>query len=135
MSLKGIKQLKELKVLYSDLDGSSKGIREWMRTSLLSLATNNPELLITTEKKRSVHPYLRGIYINGNTKTICVRNKEPDEINDFAMFLRNQIGRRMNTTGYKKPVLSNRPSIQGVWHEKLNLNDLKFTVTTTKINE
>ena len=135
MSLKGIKQLKELKVLYSDLDGSSKGIREWMRSSLLSLATNNPELLITTEKKRSVHPYLRGIYINGNTKTICVRNKEPDEINNFAMFLRNQIGRRMNTTGYKKTVLSNRPSIQGIWNEKLNLNDLKFTITTTNITK
>lgn len=37
---------------------------------------------------------------------------------------------RMNTTGYKKPVLSNRPSIQGVWHERLSLNDLKFTITT-----
>ena len=129
MSLRGVKQLKELKVLYSDLDGSSKGMREWMRTSLIPLATKNPQLLITTEKKRSVHPYLRGIYMNGNTKTICVRNKEPDEINDVAMFLRNQIGRRMNTTGYKRPVLSSNPSIQGVWHEKLYLNDLKFTIS------
>ena len=36
----------------------------------------------------------------------------------------------MNSTGYKKPVLTNRPSIQGAWHERLNLNDLKFTITT-----
>jgi len=94
MSLRGVRQLKELVVLYSDIDGSSKGIREWMKTSLIQLATKNPELTITTQKKRAVHPYLRGIYLNGNTKTICVRNKEPEEINDFALFLRNQIGRR-----------------------------------------
>ena len=36
----------------------------------------------------------------------------------------------MNTTGYKKPVLTSRPSIQGIWHERLSLNDLKFKITT-----
>ena len=35
MSLRGVRQLKELVVLYSDIDGSSKGIREWMKTSLI----------------------------------------------------------------------------------------------------
>ena len=31
MSLKGVRQLKELLIRYSDYDGSSKGAREWIR--------------------------------------------------------------------------------------------------------
>lgn len=60
MALNGVRQLKELLIRYSDYDGSSKGIREWMSTSLLTFAQNNPELMIRTERKRCVHPFVRG---------------------------------------------------------------------------
>ena len=96
MSLHGVRQLRELIVRYSDLDGSSKGVREWMRTSLLPLAVGNPELEIKTELKRSVHPFLRGSYRNGNSKTICIRNLPVEDIQKYALFLRNQIGRKVS---------------------------------------
>jgi len=96
MSLRGVRQLKELVVRYSDLDGSSKGVREWMRTNIVDLATANPDLTIKTELKRAVHPFLRGIYHNGNTKTICVKNIPPEEVHQYALHLRNQIGRKVN---------------------------------------
>lgn len=35
---------------------------------------------------------------------------------------------QMNTTGYKKPVLSERPSIQGQWTERMDLIDLQLQV-------
>ena len=95
MSLHGVRQLKELVVRYSDLDGSSKGIRDWMRTNLVAMASNNPELQIKTELKRAVHPFLRGMYLNGNTKTICIKNLPVEEIEVYAKFLRNQIGRKV----------------------------------------
>jgi hypothetical protein len=35
----------------------------------------------------------------------------------------------MNSTGYKKPVLSKNPSIQGEWHERMDLIGLKIDLT------
>jgi hypothetical protein len=147
MSVKGVRQLKELLIRYSDYDGSSKGIREWMRLNLIKFAEQNPDLTITTEKKRCVHPFLRGIYMNTNTKTICVKNIEPEEINMYALDLRNQIGRKVlsnytnralvtaysivmqtSSNGYKKAVVTKVPSIQGEWNERLDLIDLNFTI-------
>lgn len=95
MSLKGVRQLKELVVRYSDLDGSSKGIREWMKINLVLLAERNPDLAIRTELKRAVHPFFRGIYLNGNSKTIGIKNLPSEDIHSYALDLRNQIGRRV----------------------------------------
>ena len=60
MSLRGVRQLKELVIRYSDLDGSSRGVREWIKKDLVGLATENPQLIMRTEIKRAKHPYLRG---------------------------------------------------------------------------
>ena len=40
---------------------------------------------------------------------------------------------QMASGGYKKPVLSANPSIQGEWHERLDLIPLKLTVETREI--
>src|SRR5690348_935021 len=96
MSLRGVRQLKELIIRYSDYDGSSKGVREWMSTSLLDFAARNPQLNIKTLLKRNKHPYVEGHYLNGNIKTISVRNMEPKLVERRVFFLRNQIGRRVS---------------------------------------
>ena len=124
MSLRGIRQLKSLTVQYSDIDGSSRGVREWMRKNLVKFAEINPSAIIKTEKVRNCHPLLRAFYLNGNKKQISIKNNSSDDVHEMAMFLRNQIGRRMGSTGYSKPVLSNKPSIQGMWNERMDLIDL-----------
>jgi large subunit ribosomal protein L43 len=109
--------------------------REWLRSNLISFATNNPNAQITTEIKRNCHPVLRGTYLNGNNKTICVKNLEPARVNDFALFLRNQVGYKLNGK-YKKPVMySEKKSIQGEWHERLDLIPLKMSVDLYYPNE
>ena len=128
MSLRGVRQLKELVVRYSDLDGSSRGVREWIRTNLVTLAKANPELSIKTELKRAVHPFLRGLYKNGNSKTICVKNIGADEVHSFALDLRNQVGRKTSSTGYKMPVFGTRPSVQGEWHERMDVLNVKLNI-------
>lgn len=95
MSLQGVKQLKELLIRYSDYDGSSKGIRDWMRLSLVTFALKNPEFIIKTQLKRNVHPFVRGYYLNGNDKTICIKNQSPELIEGYINDLRNQIGRKV----------------------------------------
>ena len=39
---------------------------------------------------------------------------------------------QMGNHGYNKPVLSSKPSIQGVWHERLELISLDLSVTHHK---
>jgi large subunit ribosomal protein L43 len=96
MSLRGVKQLKELVIRYSDYDGSSRGIREWMGNSLLNFAKQNGNLQIKTELKRAKHPLLIGQYENGNSKTICIKNLDVPTIESHIALLRNQIGRRVS---------------------------------------
>ena len=160
--IRGVRQLKELVIRYSDLDGSSKGntwyivtllpyydnfdkiiislhyflfylyfvgVREWMRNDLITLAKNNDAVLFKAEKKRCAHPFLRGIYANGNSKTICIKNLSKEEIHSYALDLRNQVGRKVSTIGYKKPVISENPSIQGLWDAQLDLYSIpKFNI-------
>jgi len=128
MSLRGIRQCKELVIRYSDHDGSSRGVREWIRTNLVQVAQSNKDMTIKTEVKRAVHPYIRGIYQNGNIKTIGIKNLSSEEIHDYFLDLRNQIGRKTSSNGYKLPVLSQKPSIQGEWHERMDLIDKKIKV-------
>ena len=128
MSLRGVRQLKELIIRYSDYDGSSRGIREWMRADLVKLAQENPQITFRTELKRAVHPFLRGVYVNGNSKTICVKNVTSEKVQSYALDLRNQFGRKLTKQGYKKPVISSRPSIQGEWHERMDLASLPVEI-------
>ena len=95
MSLKGVRQLKELIIRYSDYDGSSRGVRDYIKAHLISFAEKNPSITVKTELKRCCHPIVRGHYLNGNSKTICIKNLEVQDIGDYVSHLRNQIGRNV----------------------------------------
>ena len=69
--------------------------RNWIRTDLIPLAEANPELSIRTEIKRCKHPYFRGVYANGNTKTIGVKNLEEADLTQYFTDLRNQVGKKV----------------------------------------
>lgn len=69
--------------------------RNWLRDRVVLTAQNNPDLKIKTEIKRCCHPFVRGIYANGNTKTICIKNLTPEEITGYFNDLRNQSGRKV----------------------------------------
>lgn len=97
MSLKGVRQCKELLIRYSDRDGSSRGVIEWMKANIVRFAESNPEMQIKTEIKRNRHPIIRGVYVNGNNKTICIKNEDVEGVNEQILHLRNQIGRRVSS--------------------------------------
>jgi large subunit ribosomal protein L43 len=96
MSLKGVRQLKELTIRYCDIGGSSRGIREWIRAEAIPFAKENPTMQVTTIKKRNNHPFIQGDYLNGNNKVIGVKNLSLSEIRDHIFLLRNQIGRKVS---------------------------------------
>jgi large subunit ribosomal protein L43 len=103
MSFRGVRQLNELLIRYSDYDGSSKGIRDWMRSNLVTFAQKNADLTIKTELKRNVHPFVRGNYVNGNSKTICIKNLQPEAITEYVNDLSNQIGRKVQMVATISP--------------------------------
>lgn len=94
--------------------------------------------------------------MNGNVKTIGIKNLSKEEIGEYVYFLRNQIGRRaslsffscsnktlisyqddlifvqMGSMGYKKPVVSRCPSIQGIWNESMDLIGLPLEIIHRK---
>ena len=41
----------------------------------------------------------------------------------------------MGNHGYKKPIISRKPSIQGEWHERIDLINLDFTISLPDIDE
>ena len=77
---------------------SNEGVRAWMHEKLFDFARANPDITVITELKRGPtnHPYLRGTYMNTNSKTIGIKNLTVEEIDNYVKFLRNQIGRRVS---------------------------------------
>ncbi len=67
---------------------------DWIREDLVRFASVNPDLSIRTELKRSAHPVVRGHYVMGSSKTISLRNIAREDVDEFVMDLRNQIGKK-----------------------------------------
>lgn len=56
---------------------------------------------------------IKGSYINGREKAICVRNLEPVDILKKANILKDASGEKLKRT--KKPVTSLNESVRGIW--------------------
>jgi large subunit ribosomal protein L43 len=79
---------------------------------LKKIAQENPKIEFEV-LKQSGHPILRGEYVNGNEKVICVRNYEHSKITDKIKLLADSSGAKLKH--YTKPVNSHNPSVRGIW--------------------
>lgn len=111
-------QLKELVVRYCDWGGSSRGVREFIAKDLVRFAEANPQLKINVLRGNNMHPVLRGRYINGRERVVDVKNIKSREVKEFAIRMRNQSGRKVKK--FSKPVITERPSIQGYWQGRIS---------------
>jgi|EP00505_MAST-04D_sp_SCG-Rhode-Island_P004804 hypothetical protein len=133
MSLRGVTQLSKLTLRYCRIGGSSAGMREHMRESLIEWCTAHPTVAVTTELKTGRHPALIASYLNGTEKVVGVKNLSPIEIEKHMTLLRSSIGRKTtgkNSDRLNSPVVSTKPSIQGVWTDDVGaiLMATKFDV-------
>lgn len=106
-------QCKRLDFHYCDWAGSSKGMNSFITHSLSKFARQNPEIEITVSPRPRCHPVIRGNYVNGGEKAICVRNLEPAQILKKAELLRDASGEKLKKV--TKPVESINESIRGIW--------------------
>ncbi|AAW45710.1 hypothetical protein CNBH3590 [Cryptococcus deneoformans B-3501A] len=118
--------LTPLRKLIFDYDAESPsqhGIRSYIRKPLLDMARENPDVEIVVRRlKRGKAAVLRGHYVNGRDKVICVNKLEANEV-------ANKVGLLLNSSGAKIKHLKNltleaapgAESARGIWsalHDK-----------------
>ncbi|CAG8674611.1 17883_t:CDS:2 [Acaulospora morrowiae] len=107
-------QCRKIEFNYCERSGSSRGMIEYLKSRLISFAKKNPQIEIIVTPRPSKHPLIRGTYLNGFQKDICVRNKEPKDISEVVQLIRDHTGYKAKGR-FKKPVISTTPSVRGIW--------------------
>jgi large subunit ribosomal protein L43 len=85
----------------------------FLKHALPAFAKENPQIEIRVSPRPHKHPIIKGHYINGREKAICVRNLEPEQITQKANLLKQASGEKLKRT--KKPVTSINESVRGIW--------------------
>ncbi|KAK5738135.1 39S ribosomal protein L51, mitochondrial [Elasticomyces elasticus] len=106
-------QCKRLDFHYCDWAGSSRGMNAFLKHHLPLFAAQNPSIEISVSPRPGRHPVIKGQYINGREKAICVRNMEPTEVNKKAELLKTASGEKLRRD--RRPVKSVNESVRGVW--------------------
>mmetsp|Transcript_31182 Transcript_31182/g.96507 ORF Transcript_31182/g.96507 Transcript_31182/m.96507 type:complete len:134 (+) Transcript_31182:788-1189(+) len=112
--IRGVPQLRELVVRYCPHGGSSRGARAFVhgeKDGFAAFAAANPRVACRSELGRGKHPVVRGVYVWGEPKVYDCKNRTAGDVLGMAEELRDSSGRKM--TRFEKPVVSERPSIQG----------------------
>lgn len=85
----------------------------FLRNTLPAFARNHPQIEIHVSPRPRKHPVVRGHYINGREKAICVRNLQKEHILGKVELLRDANGEMLKRV--TKPVASLRESVRGIW--------------------
>ena len=81
---------------------------------LLTLTQKYPSTEFRVSPRPHKHPTLKATYINGNIKSICVRNLTPREIVEKAELLLQNSGTK-NKKIRGKNVVSSNEGVRGMW--------------------
>jgi large subunit ribosomal protein L43 len=106
-------QCKRLDFHYCDWAGSSRGMKAFIKNTLPRFAKENPQIEITVSPRPNKHPVIKGHYINGREKAVCVRNMANELILKKAELLRDASGEKLKRV--TKPVQSINESVRGIW--------------------
>ena len=127
MATRGIFQLKTLKIFYCEHGGSSRVVRDFLSSGrIINWALDNPQIQVEVKIRNGKHPFVEGEYVSGKPKQIGVKNEDMKRIYQVMDMLKNSSGRKM--TRLNRPVITQTPSVQGVWTPMLNLQDVQFDI-------
>lgn len=106
-------QCKRLDFHYCDFGGSSRGMNTFLQRTLPAFAKKHPQIEIHVSPRPSRHPVVRGYYINGRERSVCVRNLDNNQILQKVEAMRDASGEKNKRTN--KPVQSLNESVRGIW--------------------
>lgn len=119
MAVRGIFQLRNIKLQFCDFGGSSQGVRALLQTAAIEeFLDRNPHIKLEAYQVRGRHPYLRTEYVNGWCRTVSLRNLNDGEVLKVLEGARNQVGHKAWKHAGPK-VYSARTSIQGRWQPNM----------------
>uniref|UniRef100_M4BMG1 Large ribosomal subunit protein mL43 n=1 Tax=Hyaloperonospora arabidopsidis (strain Emoy2) TaxID=559515 RepID=M4BMG1_HYAAE len=126
MATKGVWQLSKVTIRYCQHGGSSRYVRQLLSDQrFLQFVEENPQVQFETELKGARHPIVIGDYVTNERKVSDLKNQDIPFILKQLERLRNSSGRKM--TPMKKPVISKRPTIQGIWQPDLVFPEFKIS--------
>ena len=125
MATRGVFQCQKLSLYYCEHGGSSKAVRDFLKSGdLIKWARERPQLAIQVRVRNGKHPYVKADYLTSkpHAHQICLKSNQarsPD-VQKVLDQLYNRSGRKI--TKFTKPIQTQTPSIQGVWTPSLNLH-------------
>lgn len=111
--IRGVWQLQKLTLRYCPTNGSSSGVRQFLRNNAAEFAKQNPQLEVHAAVGAGKHPIVIGSYAWGDDKVVDIKNADPENILNVLADLRNTTGRKI--TKIKKEVYGKVESVQGKW--------------------
>lgn len=88
-------------------------MNSFLKHTLPAFARANPQIEIQVSPRPRKHPVVRGLYVNGREKAICVRNLQKEQILMKTELLRDASGEKLKRVN--KPVKSVNDSVRGIW--------------------
>ncbi|KAM7346024.1 mitochondrial ribosomal protein L43 [Cochliomyia hominivorax] len=107
-------QLQRITLKFCKNNGSSKGMREFIESSLIDFTKENPGIVVYAKPRRHRTPVLVGEYINGESEWLNCRNSSKNDILKWIELLKTQNG-PSNSMRLRKMWHTDVPSIQGPW--------------------
>ncbi|TMW50614.1 hypothetical protein DOY81_004303 [Sarcophaga bullata] len=107
-------QLQRVTLKFCKNNGSSKGMREFIESSLVDFAKENPGIVVYVKPRRHRTPVLIGEYLNGQREWLNCRNSTKEEVLKWIELLKTQNG-PSSAMRLRKMWHTDVPSIQGLW--------------------
>jgi len=88
-------------------------MKSFLTSDLPRFAALNPQIEITVSPRPRKHPVVKGTYINGREKAICMRDLSKEQIMQKVVLLRDASGEKLKKE--TKVVKSLNESVRGIW--------------------
>jgi large subunit ribosomal protein L43 len=125
MATRGVFQLSTLRLYYCEHGGSSRAMRDFISNGRLTeWATKHPHVEMQVKPRNGQHPYIHADYLTtAAAHQVSVKNYEHWKyVQEICDMMHSRSGRKI--TKITTPVLTDTPSVQGVWTPFLNLQAL-----------
>lgn len=113
-------QLKRVTLRFCKSSGSSRGIRDFIETDLISFAQEHPGTAVYLKPRRHKSPSFVAEYLNGEREVISCHNFSSQQMVKWLNLYTTRSG--IPLMRYIKMFHTECPSIQGVWSPFTNMN-------------
>ena len=131
MATRGVVQLQKLKLKYCEHGGSSRAAREYLSSGRLAAwAARHADTAVEVKVHNGHHPLVEAAYLTDVVQhQVSVKNYTSwRDVEQVCQMMADRSGRKI--TKITTPVLTDTPTVTGVWTPFLNLeNDKSFGIT------